>query len=164
MKKLWIIRHAKAEAFHESNRDFNRHLRKTGREDAALVAERLKKIQPKFDAIIASASVRTAQTAEIFAEKFELDPSKIILVDALYNAEHYAYQTVVEQLDNKYENIAVVGHNPGVTDWSNKQKLAYIDDMPTTGAFGIVYKTNDWQQCSEVDKEFLGFVSPHHDI
>ncbi|MDA3614104.1 SixA phosphatase family protein [Polluticaenibacter yanchengensis] len=164
MKTLWIVRHAKAEAIDWTKKDYDRKLKTSGKEDASKVAEKLKKNKLPLDIIICSSAKRTYETAIVFAKTFNVDVSQIIPLDHLYNADYLRYQVVLESLDPRYKNIMIIGHNPGITDFANKQAVASIDDMPTSGAFGVSYNIENWQLAATSEKQFLGFYSPNFDF
>lgn len=164
MKTLWIVRHAKAEAIDWAKKDYDRKLKNSGKEDAAKVAEKIKKSKLPLDVIVCSSARRTYETALVFAKIFGVEDALIIPHDSLYNAEHFSYQSIVSELDNKYNNVAIIGHNPGITDFANKQAVATIDDMPTSAAIGVSYNTEDWQLAASSEKKFLGFYSPVFDF
>ncbi|EKE4776825.1 histidine phosphatase family protein, partial [Campylobacter coli] len=67
MKKIYILRHAKA-VKDEEVQDFDRKLNKRGKEDLEKLFYNLKTHAIKFDFILSSPSKRTAKTAKKIAE------------------------------------------------------------------------------------------------
>src|SRR6185312_13320042 len=111
MKKLLLIRHAKAEK-DTTVKDIDRPLKYIGIQDAGCMADRLKdnSIIPQY--IITSPALRTKTTAEIFADQLSL-PEPII-DRSIYEASQQTLLGVINKLPNKYDFIALVGHNPGI--------------------------------------------------
>jgi phosphohistidine phosphatase len=156
MKKLLLIRHAKAT--HESGYvDFERPLKQSGKEDAALMASVIKgqSIIPQI--IISSPALRTLTTAKIFAKHLQLP--KVGTDKKIYEAGEQGWIKVISDLPNEYDFIGIVGHNPGIS-----QALHYltgqIRDMPTCAVALITLDNEDWQSISEEDGHLSFFDSP----
>ena len=107
-----MIRHAKAEKEGES--DIERPLKYTGMQDAAFMAEKLKEnsFVPQF--IITSPALRTKTTAEIISDHFLMPEPE--LNKKIYEASEQTWMKVINDLPEKYDFIAIVGHNPGISE------------------------------------------------
>lgn len=115
MKRLILMRHAKAEQGNFETSDFNRKLADKGKIDANSAAKVLKTHLHKIDLIVTSSSKRTAKTAKIVAENFDIDKKEIVFVDELYEAETNAYIHVIRNLSDLDANtVLLVGHNPTI--------------------------------------------------
>lgn len=115
MKRLILMRHAKAEQGNFETTDFNRKLADKGKIDANTAAKVLKTHIHKIDLIVSSSSKRTAKTAKIVAENLDIDKKEIVLVDELYEAETNAYIHVIRNLsDLNVNTVLLVGHNPTI--------------------------------------------------
>ena len=113
MKKLLLIRHAKAEK-ETGGKDFDRPLKYPGIQDARFMADRIieKGFTPQL--IVTSPALRTKTTAEIFADTLKLaDPTA---EKSIYEASQQTWLKVINRLPDQYDFVAVVGHNPGVAD------------------------------------------------
>ncbi len=113
MKKLLLIRHAKAEK-DIGGKDFDRPLKYPGIQDARFMAEHIREegIVPQL--IVTSPALRTKTTAEIFADAFNLpDPTP---EKSIYEASRQTWLKVVNALPDEFDLIAIVGHNPGVAE------------------------------------------------
>lgn len=109
------MRHAKAEQGNFETSDFNRKLADKGKIDANSAAKVLKTHLHKIDLIVTSSSKRTAKTAKIVAENFDIDKKEIVFVDELYEAETNAYIHVIRNLSDMDANtVLLVGHNPTI--------------------------------------------------
>ena len=69
MKRLFLLRHAKAQPADGSIEDFDRTLLLSGMQDGAAMARYLRKGDYKLDLILCSAAARTAQTAELVLQE-----------------------------------------------------------------------------------------------
>ena len=111
MKKLILIRHAKAEK--DGARDMERPLKYTGMQDAAFMAEKLKENSLTPQLIISSPALRAKTTAEIFSDHFLMPEPE--LDKKIYEASAQTWLKVISDLPEEYDFIAVVGHNPGIS-------------------------------------------------
>ena len=159
MKTLIIIRHAKAEQTFSLN-DFERSLNDRGKADAPVMAKRMHKIV-KVDAFVSSPAKRTKKTAEFFAEAYGVDEKDIIYVSALYQASSRVFFEVVSELDDKFESVALFGHNPGITNFANELfPEAELDNMPTCSVFAVQADVDHWSAFGKAKRTFLFFDFP----
>jgi phosphohistidine phosphatase len=156
MKKLLLIRHAKAEK-DTSVKDFDRPLKYIGIQDATFMAERLNELSivPQF--IITSPALRTKTTAEIFADHLLLtdpEPNK-----AIYEASQQTLLKVINQMPDRYDFIALVGHNPGIA-----QILYYLTgqtrEVHTSTVALIDFETDSWAAISGDTGKLVYYSSP----
>lgn len=113
MKRLFLLRHAEAADHAARMRDFDRPLTEKGRADAALIGDFLAKGQNYLEAALCSPSVRTRETLEIVASRLP-DPPAIIFEDAIYNATQQQLLRVIQDTPDKFTQVLLVGHNPGM--------------------------------------------------
>ena len=145
MKKLLLIRHAKAEK-ETLGKDIDRPLKYTGIQDATFMAERIKEKGLVPQLIITSPALRTKTTAEIFADQFKLpDPQSN---KSIYEASQQTWLKVINQLPGEYDYVALVGHNPGIS-----QIIYYLTgdtrEVHTSTTAVIEFETDDWAAISE---------------
>jgi phosphohistidine phosphatase len=122
------MRHAKAN--HESvAEDHQRNLTEKGIGDCIKLAELLNAKNFALELIISSSAVRTVETATNIQQKLNIKPP-IKIIDALYRADALQIVDEIKSVDDDYNNIMLVAHNPGVwefcTDWSLYSEQNYI--------------------------------------
>jgi len=146
-KQLIVIRHAKSDWANALLRDFDRPLNKRGMRAAPEMAARLvnRGIQP--DLLVSSPAKRAITTARYFAEAWEIPLQNIQEQPNIYEASAKTLLSIVSQFDNQYHQIALFGHNPGLTDLVNMLD-GHIDNLPTCGIIKIDFDFNDWQMIS----------------
>ncbi|KAA6224880.1 histidine phosphatase family protein [Campylobacter sp. LR291e] len=115
MKKIYLLRHAKAEKNAICD-DFDRKITQEGKEDLKRLAFRLKNYDIRLDSIISSSSKRTKMTAKRFAKAVGFDSENIIYKDELYLASTNEIFTILQALSDDITEVAVVGHNPGICE------------------------------------------------
>ncbi len=69
-RQLWLLRHADAEP-HGTRPDFERHLTDRGREQARAAGIALARLGASFDEILFSPKLRSRETAELAAERWD---------------------------------------------------------------------------------------------
>lgn len=140
MKRLLLIRHAKA-VHNNGLKDFERPLKSSGLQDAAIMAMRLKERALIPQIIVSSPALRTLSTADIFSEHLSL-PGPLTDKE-IYNAGEGTLLNVVNSLPDEYDFIALVGHNPGM----NQLLYCYTGesrDVATCAVALIDFDADDW--------------------
>lgn len=160
MKTLIIIRHAKAEQ--SFGKDIERKLTYRGQRNAAKMAECLKKKGYRIDKIFSSNSERTMQTTRIFAEVLDMPGSHIRYFESLYLADVLGITETIEWMreNENIRTLAIVGHNPGVTNFVNDLTHAGIDSLPTCGIAVMEVAMEDWSHFDTAPKKLVETFSP----
>jgi len=112
IKRLWLVRHGEAEDIPtRGGSDLERPLTKKGRRISKRVFAHLAKRLPGPDVIISSQAVRARQTAELFAEAFDVD---VILHTEKLNpgCRSSTLQNMVKKAWKKADFVVLVGHEP----------------------------------------------------
>lgn len=144
MKKLLIIRHAKA-AEEGTDGDFSRPLKKSGEEDAHDLAKKLKKKAILPEIIYTSPALRAKTTASIVAEHNNIPLGEPI--QAIYEASDRDLFSIINSFPNQYDFVGLTGHNPGLSMVSTYLSSAY-HSLPTCGAVLIEFDLDDWAMVS----------------
>jgi phosphohistidine phosphatase len=113
MKRLYLLRHAKAIPAEPDLDDYSRALTVRGVHDAEGMARYLRKNDFRPDIMLVSAATRTRQTAELVQRELETD---IRLLETLYLAPPGRILTSVQAAPEKLSGVMVVGHNPGLEE------------------------------------------------
>ena len=147
MRKLILLRHAKSSWKDTSLDDFDRPLNRRGKKDAPIMADKLSMRKIKIDLIISSPAKRTTETAKIFANILGYQ-SEIIFNDKLYGASYNEILKVINLIDDKYQNVLLVCHNPGITDLANYISNYFIENISTSGIVGLS-TSSSWKNINE---------------
>jgi len=158
-KRLLLIRHAKSDWGNSDLRDFDRPLNKRGKTNAPEMAERLVKQQIIPDQIVSSPALRAITTAKVFASAWQTSPDQIKKEANIYEANVKTLLAIVNNFDNKHNQIALFGHNPGLTDLVN-YLAAHLDNIPTCGVILLEFPFDDWQMISADTGKVLMFDYP----
>lgn len=161
MKNLYLIRHAKSEHTAGQN-DIDRALNERGQKDAPMMAKRLKDRAVNLDAIISSPANRALSTAKFFANTFLIPEEDIIIKSELYLPEPVHFFKVIQDINDKYDSIAIFSHNNGITEFASLLGVAGIDHMPTCSIFAVSAFIDSWKDFRLSEKEFKFFDSPKY--
>jgi phosphohistidine phosphatase len=158
-KRLLIIRHAKSDRDDPELPDFDRPLNNRGHRNAPEMAERLLKKHLIPQQLVSSPAKRAITTAEYFASAFKIDKKDIRMEKGIYEASASRLLKLINELDNRYDFIALFGHNPGLSDL-----VKHLSDnsfnIPTCGVVLIRFFFDDWKLISKDTGEIQFFDYP----
>jgi len=115
MRRVTLVRHAQAAGTAPSGRDFDRPLTESGVAEAGRTAAALLARRAVPDVLVASAAVRTLQTATLLQDLAFPDTS-LVVEPALYLASADALLEYLRTLGDDRAHVLVVCHNPGISD------------------------------------------------
>ncbi len=135
MKRVWLLRHAKADSDDRSVADHDRPLNKRGHRSAKEVAATVAREGISPDVVLVSTALRAQQTAE---------PLPLIATPqpAMYNA---SAQDLIDQLRGlpaDAQSAMLVGHNPGMEDLA--ARLGDTGGMSTATLIAVDVDTDQW--------------------
>ena len=148
MKQLTLIRHAKS-SWHGGCNDIDRPLDHRGERDAPRMAMHLRDQGFAPDIMISSPATRAATTAEEIARGIGYDTNQILWEDTIYDAETSDLMELISGIDPQVMNVAIVGHNPALTDLANRLQRTPIDNISTCSVITIALPIEDWSEVSE---------------
>ena len=128
------MRHAAAAGEEPGGSDFERRLTNDGVQTATTTATAIRNSEFHIDRIIASAALRTRQTADLIVEGMQLSAGRLDL-DELYLATAKAFESAVcKHTFEDESSVLVVGHNPGIADLICRWADRIISVPPATVA------------------------------
>lgn len=147
MLLLTLIRHAKAEPARHGQEDWERALDPRGVRDAPEMARRLKSAAGKPDKVLASPAQRAMTTATLIARELGIHPSHIVQDERLYLASPKVMLSVVHELGGDVRHLAIVGHNPGITEFGDQLSAERsLDNMPTCAIYRVEFEIERWSE------------------
>jgi phosphohistidine phosphatase len=161
VKRLWLLRHAKAVSAETAPADFTRQLAERGERDARWISERLASGPHRPARIVASPAARTRRTAEIVAEVLARPSSSLVFDERLYLAAAGTLAAAVMATANDVESLLVVGHNPGLSELAlDLVPELPLDDLPTSGIVGIDVDAASWSELETARKRLRCYDFP----
>ena len=160
MKTLTIIRHAKSSWKDLELKDFDRPLNKRGKRDAPLAGQRLRENSISPDLIVTSPAKRALTTAKLIANEIGYSKKNLVSDQRVYMADVEDLIQILRKVDNSCKNVAIVGHNPDMTDLANELTGESIDNVPTCGVVHATLDIKSWQDLDEGKGKLVLFDYP----
>ncbi len=159
MKRLLVLRHAKAEEDSASGKDFDRPLAKRGWRDAAEVGRAMRERGLAPDAIIASPATRVVETLAALAEGH--GPLEANYDRRLYNASPATLLDVVRETDDGAQTLLLVGHNPGLQLLLlNLTQGRVGENFPTATLAVVDLAVAHWADADPANGEVVDLILP----
>ena len=158
MRILYLLRHAKSSWNDNTLRDFDRPLKKRGREAADRIGQRLVEENLSNPLVICSPAVRTRETAAIVLKsaKLQLEPQ---FDDRIYEASLRELVQIVSEIPEDNEVAIMIGHNPGF-----EELLAFLTGeqrrMPTCALAKIRFGDVNWRDVRAGAGSLEWFIAP----
>jgi phosphohistidine phosphatase len=143
-KQLSIIRHAKSDGA-AGCRDFDRVINDRGYQDAELIGQHLIANKQQFDRVYCSSADRAQLTCEQLNICLNLPKTDIQFEESLYLASLTHLVSFIEKISNQYEHVALIAHNPGLTDLCNFLTGDQLANLPTCSVYTIDFQVDDWR-------------------
>jgi phosphohistidine phosphatase len=143
MKKLYLLRHAKAGWSSGDSSDRARPLEPRGEEDAARVGRLLHDMNQIPDLVVSSPAVRAEQTARRAIESGEWDREPVI-VDHLYGASSGTVLQEIRRQDDDHESLLIAFHQPTCAETLSNLVGHVYAKMPTAALARIDLQVGGW--------------------
>jgi phosphohistidine phosphatase len=161
MKRLTLIRHANADWKNPHVPDFERPLNKRGLSEAEAIGKQLLEHELVPDLLLTSSARRTQETAEIIAGKLDLTARRIKAHETLYLATLDDILSFVHGTGPKVAHLAIVGHNPGISELGKYLAPGVITmDMPTGAACSLTFTARSWTTLHQPAARAVQFQPP----
>lgn len=132
--KLWVIRHAKSSWADPGQADFDRPLNGRGKKDGQRMVRWMKDQHERPEWIVSSDAARARATAEYVRKGYSVSTDRLVFEHRLYEASPSRIRDVVRELPDDCPSVALVGHNPGSTEFVNAMVgQNVVDQLPTFG-------------------------------
>lgn len=159
VKNIFLIRHAEALLPEPGQRDFDRRLTETGRKQALLLGEHLRNLEVSIQAIYSSPSFRTLETTLQLTTQLAEKP-RLIEAEEFYAATEKLLIAAITRLDDLFESVCVVAHNPAAAlvfeYFSGEYGRGY---SPATCAW-LQFELDSWNHISQGLAEVKDFYYP----
>ena len=158
MRILYLLRHAKSSWNDPTLRDFDRPLKKRGREAAERIGERMASETLSNPLVICSPAVRTRETAEVVlaSAKLQVEPR---FDERIYEASLRELVEIVTEIPNDKEVAIMIGHNPGF-----EELLSFLTGehrrMPTCALAKIRFGDVSWNEVRAGEGSLEWFIAP----
>ncbi len=160
MKTLTLVRHAKSSWRDTALSDKKRPLNHRGKHDAPVMGRRIREHGIRPSLIISSPATRAWATAKKIAAELSYPLEFLQREELLYHASVENLLDVVMSQDNGFNNMMVVGHNPGMTDFANFLSPGLTQNLPTAGVVCVEIDQDDWSLHDRPETRVLVYDYP----
>ena len=162
MKFLTLIRHAKSSRDNPRLPDHLRPLNPRGLRDAPAMGKYLD-ITFRFspDAIVSSPATRAIYTARLIAEGIGCDEWQIRQDERIYEAPVSSLLEVVREQSAEHTHICLVGHNPGIenfTNWLCDSRA--VEDVVTCAVVMLELDLDSWEKTDAGKAKLREYIYP----
>jgi len=163
MKHLLLLRHAKSSWDDRGLADHERPLAPRGHRAAERMAEHLRSSAPHPDLVLCSSALRTRETLERMSAAF--GDAEVVVDDELYAAGDDALLERLRRVADRFETVAMIGHNPGIHDLavalagSGDERDRMGAKFPT-GALAVLEFDGPWRDLAPGDARLAAFAAP----
>jgi phosphohistidine phosphatase len=171
MKRLYILRHAKAAPGEPGQDDHARALTLRGVADAEAVARYLNKNGAEPERVLVSTSARTVQTADLVLREL-VSPPRADYRDGLYLAEAGKILAMIQGLPARTGAVMVIGHNPGLEELATllarepvrrkerERRDVLEEKFPTCALAVLDFDIERWRDIQPGEGALVDFVRP----
>ena len=143
MKVITFLRHSKS-SWENNLDDINRPLSQTGIEKIKKIANSSKDHFISSEIIFTSSANRALYTSVLLSRILSINLNKIKICDELYTFNYNKVFDFIENIDNNYTQVVLVGHNPAFTEISNYFSENKILNLPTARWFSLKFESDNW--------------------
>lgn len=171
MKRLVLLRHAKAVAQTAGLDDRERRLAERGRADAVRMGQFVKEESCAPQLVLCSTALRTRETLDLVLPQLGVVPA-VRLMGELYLARWISVVNIIRQVREPADTLMVVGHNPGLEECARKlarppgdtqaRKLhqALNEDFPTAALAVLEFDIPAWSGVERGEGDLQIYVRP----
>ena len=158
MKRLFIVRHGKAEP-QCGGQDLDRPLAIRGIHDAEKLGGWTLAVRKQGALLVTSPAKRTLQTAQCLCKAWNEDESNIRVEADAYLASDRAWLRWINGFDDKHSTAWIVGHNPGLSELVERLTEQPIW-LPTCGLAEIELHVKSWCEAFAGTGRLRGLFTP----
>jgi phosphohistidine phosphatase len=168
MKTLTLLRHAKSGWDDPVARDFDRPLNKRGERASHVIGAWMRNQKMAFDHVVASPAVRVIDTLDQIVSTYG-ELGEPTWERRIYLASSASLMDVLRETDDAYDNVLMVGHNPGLEDLILELVPEHKDDAlralvyykyPTAAVAEITLAIDNWADIERNTGTLTRYIRP----
>ena len=167
VRRLLLLRHAKAQRPEQGMEDRTRVLVERGRKDSVRIGAYLATNALIPDRVLISPSARTQETWKFTASAFSSTPAAVT-VEQLYEARPRGVVALIQEVPTEVHTLLVIGHNPElhelglmlVASGNPDARKLLRDKLPTAGLVIMDFAFDDWRDLHRQSGRLERVVTP----
>lgn len=161
MKRIVLVRHATAVGVGPKGSDFHRRLKKRGRREAAIMADRVAGSLGAPDLIVTSPAARALETSRAFAERLGIPEERVVVREQLYGGllpEEFLH--IAREFDDAHASVMICGHDPSFSEFAAYLIPGFNEVIPKAGVLAIDLDCKSWRAVSAGDGALAALERP----
>lgn len=158
MKRLFVVRHGKAEPY-GSSEDYERALAPRGERDAAALGTWSVEARVPGAPLWVSPAKRTAATASLLCTAWDEPETACTFQEGAYLASDRAWLSWINAWSDTHDTGWVVGHNPGLSELVERLTEQPLW-LPTCGLAEIELHVDRWSEAFAGTGRLRGLFTP----
>ncbi|MEK9613690.1 MAG: histidine phosphatase family protein [Flavobacteriaceae bacterium] len=148
MKELVLLRHAKS-SWEYSVEDRNRPLTEKGMKRIIKMAKAQPSVFSNAEIFFSSPANRALHTATLMMHTLGISFKRLNVNEKLYTFEASQIIDFINQLNDRYQKVVCVGHNPAFTGVAQYLSTSPVEYMPTSAFAQIQFEQAHWLDVSK---------------
>jgi phosphohistidine phosphatase len=157
MKRLLLMRHSEAMPSDCDTDDFDRKLTGNGKRLVQLQARVISEMDITIDKIYTSNARRTVETSKLLVDSLGTDVEIIEESFLYHNYITQSFINFIHKLDEQDKIVAIVSHNPGISQVTQKLTNSYTTPF-TVAAFALIaFDVDSWKEIEVASGRLVDF-------
>lgn len=124
------------------------------------MAGRIVEVGGVFENVFCSSAKRAQETIKRISENAAQGEFEWNVCEELYTFDSRTVLAWLQKVSDSYENVMVVGHNPGLTELCNFAGDKHIDNISTCGYVQLCCDINSWKELASNKAELKAYIFP----
>ncbi len=159
MKYLTLIRHAKSDWSDPQLTDFDRPLNARGKKAAPLMGRRICERGIRPELLLSSPAKRARKTAQLIARELGIDKDAVGYEQSIFEARRQTLSDLLAAV-RKADHVALIGHNPGLSDLAVWLCPEAPEWLPTCGVLQLELDIKSWKKLHKGGAKILYYDYP----
>lgn len=160
MKTIHLIRHAKSSWNNAHLADVDRTLNQRGQQDCRTMAQPIFEAGCRFETVYCSIAERAQMTIQGISESLSNQNIEWTLEEALYTFDDRELLDWFSNLPDTLTEVTIVGHNPAITEFTNRLSNRQTANVPTCGYVCIQFPISAWIDLAKGSGICVHFLTP----
>jgi phosphohistidine phosphatase len=157
MKTVILVRHGKAGWSHPEQDDMDRPLLPRGEKESMQMAEVFSDLDIEVHMLLSSPALRAQSTAKRFADQLALP---VETDERLYDGTDSELLDVIQETDEEFSSILLVGHNPGLSDLLRDLLDAGSENLSSASVAVLDFDVAEWEDIHSGGGTLVYLLSP----
>ncbi len=157
--RLLLIRHAKSSWEEPNLDDHQRPLAPRGTQAAARMGDHYQALLQSVEHFYCSSALRATQTLHLMLAT-PISPASVSIDDTWYTFNENQLLSQIRSLEESQKTVSILGHNPTLTELTNRLTEVKIDNLPTASFALIQFNHANWNSITNNCGKLLLFATP----